>query len=169
MNNHFDGFFSDKRILNGIEISNIFFNLKKSIITKAVIMGFSQVTKSKEVRNILLRGNQIKQKHIELFSEVLTKENLPAPPTWDADVTDSTTPPFSDKLMMVLTGFLFNSAIAYYGAGLAASMRSDLILKYERFILEDLKYIEDWTDLMVKNQWMEQPPKASDRQQLAED
>ena len=48
-------------------------------------------------------------------------------------------------------------------------MRSDLILKYERFILEDLKYIEDWTDLMVKNQWMEQPPKASDRQQLAED
>jgi hypothetical protein len=47
-------------------------------------------------------------------------------------------------------------------------MRSDLVLKYERVILEDLKYVEDWTDFMIKNQWMEQPPKASDRKKLAE-
>ena len=76
------------------------------------------------------------------------------------DVTDSTVPPFSDKLMMYLTGFLFGTAIAYFGAGLGATMRSDLVLNYEEFILEDLKLAEDWTDLMVKNQWMEQASKS---------
>jgi hypothetical protein len=167
--NFFDGFFSDKRALNGSEISNIYFNLKKSIITKSIIIGFSQVAKSKEVRNILIKGSQIKQKHINLLTKELIKDNLAAPPSWDSEVTDSTIPPFSDKLMMYLTGCLFNSAIAYYGAGLGSTMRSDLILQYERFILENLKYVENWSDLMIKSQWMEQPPKAIDRKKLAED
>lgn len=167
--NFFDGFFSDKRTLNGIEMTNVFFNLKKSIVTKAIIIGFTQVAKSKDVRNILTRGLEIKAKHIDAFNQVLIKDNLPAPQSWDSDVTDSTTPPFSEKLMMYMTGFLFNTAISYYGAGLGATMRSDLILQYERFILEDLKYAEDWTDLMVKNRWLEQPPKAIDRKKLAEE
>ncbi|ULT54657.1 DUF3231 family protein [Neobacillus drentensis] len=166
--NFFDGFFSDQRTLNGQEISNVFFNLKKSIITKALITGFCQVASSKEVQKILKKALGIKQKHIDLFSRILTKDQLPAPPLWDSDVTDSTVPPFSDKLIMYLTGFLFGTAIAYYGAGLGTTMRSDLVLNYEQFILEDLKFAEDWTDLMVKNQWLEQPPKATDRKKLSE-
>ncbi|WP_174880711.1 DUF3231 family protein, partial [Metabacillus niabensis] len=125
--------------------------------------------KSKEVREILKKGLDIKSKHIKLFSHILTDDNLPAPQSWDSDVTDSTTPPFSDKLMMYLTGFLFNTAISYYGAGLGATMRSDLIVQYERFILEDLKYAKDWSDIMIKNLWMEQPPKAIDRKRLGEE
>lgn len=167
--NFFDGFFGDKRTLNGSEISNIFFNLKKSIITKALIIGFNQVAKSKEVRAILTKALKIKAKHIKIFSDVLVKDNLPAPPLWDSDVTDSTTSPFSDKLMMYMTGFLFNTAISYYGAAMVATMRSDLILQYERFILEDFKYAKEWTDLMIENRWLEQPPKAIDRKKIAEE
>lgn len=167
--NFFEGLFGDERTLNGSEISNIFFNLKKSIITKALIIGFNQVAKSKEVKAILTKALEVKSKHIKLFSDKLIKDDLPAPPSWDSDVTDSTTPPFSDKLMMYMTGFLFNTAIAYYGAGLGSTMRSDLILHYEKFILEDLKYVEDWADLMIKNQWLEQPPKATDRKAKAEE
>ncbi|PAD69188.1 hypothetical protein CHH83_10185 [Bacillus sp. 7586-K] len=168
-NNFFSGFFGDKRTLNGSEITNVFFNLKKSIVTKALLIGFCQVAKSKEVREILKKGLDINSKHIKLFSDILTDDNLPAPQSWDSDVTDSTTPPFSDKLMMYLTGFLFNTAISYYGAGLGATMRSDLIVQYERFILEDLKYAKDWSDIMIKNLWMEQPPKAIDRKRLGEE
>ena len=165
----FEGLFGDKRILNGNEISNIFFNLKKSIVTKALIIGFNQVAKSKEVRGILTKALEIKSKHITLFSDKLIKDNLPAPPSWDSDVTDSITPPFSDKLMMYMTGFLFNTAVAYYGAGLGSTMRSDLILQYEKIILENLKFVENWADLMVKYQWLEQPPKAIDRKEIAEE
>jgi spore coat protein CotF len=165
----FEGVLGDKRTLNGSEISNIFFNLKKSIVTKAIIIGFNQVTTSKDVRKILTKGMEIKHKHIDLFVQILMKDNLPAPQSWDSDVTDSIIPPFSDKLMMYMTGFLFSTAISYYGAGLGSTMRSDLILQYEKFILEDLKYVEDWTDLMLKYQWLEQPPKAPDRKKLAEE
>ena len=112
--------------------------MKKSFITKALITGFCQVVNSKEAKKILKKAVGIKQKHIDTFSQLLTKDQLPAPPLWDSDVTDSTTSPFSDKLMMYLTGFLFSTAIAYYGAGLGSTMRSDLVLNYERFILEDL-------------------------------
>ncbi|MFJ8248224.1 DUF3231 family protein [Peribacillus asahii] len=167
--NFFSGFFSDKRTLNGNEISNVFFNLKKSIVTKALIMGFNQVVKSKEAQKILTKGLEIKQKHIHLFSGVLTKDNLPAPQSWDSDVTDSTVPPFSGRLMMSLAGLLFGTAISYYGAGLGLTMRLDLVLQYERFILEDLNYMEDWTDFMVKNQWLEQSPKAIDRTEIAKE
>ncbi|WP_160725954.1 DUF3231 family protein [Bacillus sp. USDA818B3_A] len=45
---------------------------------------------------------------------------------------------------------------------------SYLVFRYEQFILEDLKFAEDWTDVMVNNQWLEQPPKATDRKKLAE-
>ncbi|HWO77817.1 MAG TPA: DUF3231 family protein [Bacillus sp. (in: firmicutes)] len=167
--NFFEGFFNDKRTLNGSEISNVFFNLKKSIVTKAILIGFNQVAKDKEVRKILTKGLEIKKKHIELFSQILMKDDLPAPQSWDSDVTYSTTPPFSDKLMMYLTGFLFNTAISYYGAGLGSTMRSDLIYHYERFILEDLAYAKDWANIMIKNQWLEQPPKAPDRKKIAEE
>ncbi|MEH7118761.1 DUF3231 family protein [Neobacillus vireti] len=63
---------------------------------------------------------------------------------------------------------MFSTAIAYYGADLGSTMRSDLVLNYERFILEDLNFAVEMTDLMVKNQWMEQPPKAADRKKLSE-
>ncbi|WP_420489970.1 DUF3231 family protein [Neobacillus vireti] len=36
----------------------------------------------------------------DIFSQLLTKDQLPAPPLWDSDVTDSTISPISDKLMM---------------------------------------------------------------------
>ncbi len=166
--NFFSGFFNDKRELNGSEISNLFFNLKKSILTKAILTGFNQVAKSEEVRDILRAGIKIKKKHINTFCKILTNDNLSSPPLWDSDVTDSTISPFSDKLMMHLTGFLFNTAISYYGAALGASMRTDLIIQYERFIFENLRYAEDWADFMIKNEWLEQPPKASERKKLAE-
>ena len=68
--------------------------------------------------------------------------------------------------MMSLAGLLFGTAISYY---LGLTMRSDLVLQYERFILEDLKYMEDWTDFMVENQWLEQPPKAIDRTEIVKE
>lgn len=44
-----DGFFGDKRPLAATEILSVSFNLKKSIMAKALSLGFSQVAQSKEV------------------------------------------------------------------------------------------------------------------------
>lgn len=161
------GWFGERRPLNGIEISNIIFNLKKSILRKSLILGFSQVAKSKQVRQFMTRGADIASKHIETFSSILHEDELPSPMSWESDVTDSTIAPFSDKLMMFHGGVLINAAIAYYGAGMAVCLRRDLAAQYARIISELIKLTEDAANIMIDNGWMEQPPLAVDRKALA--
>src|SRR5690606_35735111 len=56
------GFKSDKRPLNALEITHIFSNIQTNAIGKALIMGFSQVAQSKEIRAYFNRGQQIATK-----------------------------------------------------------------------------------------------------------
>ncbi|SDH86328.1 Protein of unknown function [Alteribacillus bidgolensis] len=57
----------------------------------------------------------------------------------------------------------------YYGKGLAASMRTDLITAYEETILKNLRVTKNWFKIMVKNNWLEQPPLAPNREEIAKD
>ncbi|UJF34832.1 DUF3231 family protein [Paenibacillus hexagrammi] len=161
------GWFGDKRPLNCIEITDILFNLKKSILAKAVTVGFSQVATTKEVRKFLLKASQIKDRHIQMFNSLLSEENLASPPTLESEISSSTHTPFSEKLMMFQVGFLFSSAMVYYGSGMASSPRRDLAPKYIIAITDDMKFGEDWMQIMIENQWLEQPPLAIDRLNLA--
>lgn len=165
--NFLAGWFGEKRPLSCIEITDIYFNLKKSILAKAVTVAFSQVAHSKHIRDFLLKAVNTKDSHIQMFNDVLNFENLPAPPTLEAEITDSTTSPFSDKLIMFQIGFLFSTAMVYYGAGWASSPRRDLSPKYLMAISGDLKIGNDWINLMIENGWLEQPPLAEDRRELA--
>jgi hypothetical protein len=161
------GWFGEKRPLNSIEISNIFFNLTKDIVSRALQIGFSQVAKSKEVREFMVRGVDMTYKHIEAFSSILHKNDLPSPKHWESEVTNSTVSPFSDKLMMFHAQVLVNAAVGFYGAGMAVCMRRDLAVQYQRIISETQVYAEDGGNIMINNGWMEQPPKADDRKELA--
>jgi len=102
-----------------------------------------------------------------MFNELLNKENLPAPPTLEAEVTNSTTSPFSEKLMMYQVGFLFTTAMVYYGTGWASSPRRDLTPHYMMAISGDVKIGNDWLDMMIDIGWLEQPPLAENRAELA--
>jgi len=55
---------------------------------------------------------------------------------------------------------LFKAAQNYNGAGLASSMRTDLVATYDSTILQNLLITKNWFDLMVENKWLEQPPLA---------
>jgi hypothetical protein len=165
--NFLAGWFGEKRPLSCIEITDIYFNLKKSILAKTITVAFSQVAKSKNVRDFLLKAAKTKDTHIQMFHDLLNMENLPSQPTLEAEITDSITSPFSDKLMMFLVGFLFTTAMVYYGTGWAASVRMDLTPKYTKAISGDLKIGHDWFDLMIDYGWLEQPPLAEDRKKLA--
>lgn len=161
------GWFGTTRPLSCLEINNVYFNLKKSILTKEFFIGFSQVAKLKEVRQFMVKGIYVAQKHIEMFSSVMHEDHVSTPPLWDSDVTNSTTSPFSDRLLMYHTGYLVNIAIGYYGAALATSMRKDLIKNCEAAIMRDLKILDSWSEIMIDNGWLEQPPLAEDRKALA--
>lgn len=166
---YLDGFWGDKRPLSAIEIGNISLNLKKSIMAKTLGIAFSQIAGSKEIRKFLTDAVQTSNDHIQLLSKKLKDDNLPVPMSWETEITESTDSPFSDKLIMFHTGFLFLTSQSYHGLGLAGSMRSDLILDYERIILKDLTVAKNWFDLMIKNKWLEQPPIAPNRKEIAKD
>lgn len=164
-----DGFFGKGRKLAATEIISISLNLKKSIMAKTLSIAFSQVAQTKEVRKFLTDSEKTADQQIKAFSKIMQTDNLPVPKSWETEVTTSTDTPFSDKLMLYHIGFLFQAAQNYHGAGLATSMRTDLVAAYEGTILKNLMVTKQWFDIMVKNKWLEQPPLAPNRTEIAKE
>jgi hypothetical protein len=164
-----DGFFGKGRKLAATEIISISFNLKKSIMAKTLSIAFSQVAQSKEVRKFLEDSEKTADKQIKAFSKIMQTDNLPAPKSWETEVTTSTDSPFSDKLIMYHIGFLYQAAQAYHGLGLASAMRADLVTAYESIILKNLMVTKKWFNIMVQNKWLEQPPLAPNRKEIAKE
>ena len=161
------GFFGKRRPLNVVEITNIYNNMIQNQLGRTVCTAFSQVAKSTQVRDYFLRGRDISDKHVEIFGSLLSDEFLPSASAWDTLPTDSTTSPFSDKLLLVMKSGLNAVGIAHYGRSLGTSPRRDLGALYTRLIAEIGLYAEDGANIMIKNGWMEQIPQAPDRDQLA--
>jgi hypothetical protein len=164
-----DGFFGKGRTLAATEIISISLNMKKNIMAKTLSIAFSQVAGSKEVRKFLTESEETADGQIKAFAKILQADNLPVPKSLETEVTVSTDSPFSDKLLMYHMGFLFQAAQNYHGAGLASSMRTDLVATYESTILQNLMVTKKWFTIMVKNKWLEQPPLAPNRTELAKE
>jgi hypothetical protein len=162
-----DGLFGKGRSLSATEIISISFNLKKNIMAKTLSIAFSQVAHSKEVRKFLSDSEKTADQQIQTFAKIMHEDNLPIPRSWETEVTTSTDSPFSDKLMMYHTGFLFQAAQVYHGTGLASAMRTDLVTTYESIVLKNIMVTKKWFDIMTKNKWLEQPPLAPNRKELA--
>lgn len=160
-------FFGDQRPLAATEIIALSLNIKKKILEKSLSIGFSQVTQSQEVRKFLEKAESASNQQIQALSKLLKADNLPVPMSWETEVTNSQDSPFSDKLMMFHIGFLLQSAQSYHGAGLASAMRMDLVATYEKIILKNLMITKEWFNIMTKNKWLEQPPLAPNRKDIA--
>jgi hypothetical protein len=146
------GFLGERRTLNAIEITHLFTNVETNDIGKAIITGFSQVAKSKQVRQYMIRGRDISAKHIEVFSSLLMEDHLPAPMIWDTGLMDSTVNPFSDKLMMSHIASLSAAGIGNYGVAISASQRRDLGVTYSRLLSEISQYAEDGANIVIENE-----------------
>ncbi|EKN66477.1 hypothetical protein BABA_15247 [Neobacillus bataviensis LMG 21833] len=164
-----DGFFGKGRRLAATEIISISLNLKKSIMAKTLSIAFSQVAQTKEVRKFLMDTEKTSDGQIKSFTKIMQSDNLPVPKSWETEVTTSADSPFSDKLMLYHIGFLFQAAQNYHGAGLASAIRTDLVAAYEGTILKNLMVTKKWFDLMVQNKWLEQPPLAPNRKEIAKE
>lgn len=161
------GYFGNRRPLLAVEIGNLHFNAERNALGMAVIVGFSQVSKSTEVRSFFERGRDISRKHLEIFNSILEEDFLNGVPSQAQEVTDSTTPTFSDKLMMFHINTLIASSIGQYGISMATAPRHDLGVTYQRLILEIIRFSNDGANMMIDHGWIEQPPIAVDRKNLA--
>ncbi|MBN8203293.1 DUF3231 family protein [Bacillus sp. NTK034] len=161
------GLFGDKRPPNVIEISNIYMNLKKNAMGKTIMVGFSQVAQSKEVGQFMVRGRDIAAKHTKVFAGMLEESYLPVSMSWDMEVTDSTDPPFSDKLMMFMTTSLIALSAGIYATSAASSARKDIAINFIRLSAEIANFAEDGANILIKNGWFEEPPHPADHDELA--
>jgi len=162
------GWFGNRRPLNAVEVSHLYINIQTNTVGKALFIGFSQVAQSKQVRKQMERGSQIAGKHIEVFSSLLSENNLPSPETWDHLVHTSNAQTFSDKLIMFHTSLMCTAEIGNYGAAIGGSMRRDLSTQYTRLLGEIGLFAEDTVNIMIDNAWLEQIPLTADRHKIAE-
>ncbi|MCQ6279618.1 DUF3231 family protein [Bacillus sp. EB600] len=165
--NYLNGFLGDIRPLHALEIAHLHDNIENNVTSKALLIGFSQVAKNETIREFFIRGKEMTNKHIESSAQQLHKENLPSPPLLDHLVSDSTFSPFSDKLMLAHKIEMFSMKIRTAGNGASLSGRRDLSGMYAKFIADIGLYVQDGAKIMIDQGWMEQPPKAIDRDDLA--
>lgn len=162
------GYIGEQRPLLGVEIGSLVYNAKRNALGQAIITGFSQVAQDKKVRKYLEKGREISGKHLEIFSSLLNQDYLSqGTMNLTSEVTDSTVSPFSDKLMMFHITTLIASGIGQYGRAMSTSPRHDIGVKYSRLIAEIAKYSNEGAKIMIDNGWMERPPEAADRKDLA--
>lgn len=163
------GYFGDKRPLHALEISHLYDNIENNVTSKALLIGFSQVAKTEKVQKFMLRGKEITSKHIEVYSQQLHKDNLPSPTLIDDLVSTSTFAPFSDKLMIWHKIDMFSMKIRSYANGISLNGRRDIGAIYAKSLMDVSLFVEDGANIMIDYGWMEQPPEAVDREDLAKD
>ncbi|WP_404428195.1 DUF3231 family protein [Sutcliffiella horikoshii] len=159
--------FNKQRPINTVEISHLYMNIQTNLIGTKLALSFAQVSPKEEVQKFMLTGKDIAKKHIKIFSAKLIDNDVQSPISADISITDSTIPPFSDKLMMFHFALLSAAGIGNYATAAAASQRSDLVLEYERLSLEIAQYTKDGANIMINNKWLEQPPGTLDKEKLA--
>ncbi|MFE8699997.1 DUF3231 family protein [Cytobacillus sp. FJAT-54145] len=161
------GWFGDRRPMNALEIMHFYNNMTRNIIGKALLLGFAQTAGLQEVRNYMARGLHIADKVVEFMAHILSEENISQPPTLESEVLKSTTPPFSDKLIMFQVTQLSGMSLGYYGVALGTVSRRDLGSKFMRITMEAVMYAEDGANILIDHGWMEKPPSAIDNIEIA--
>lgn len=163
---YLNGFFGDVRPLHALEIAHLYDNLENNATSRCVLTGFAQVAQSPRARDYFIKGEQLSDNHIEVCTQFLYRDDLPAQPQIAQYVTDCTFPPFSDKIMLFHKIDMFSMRIRTYANSMAVNGRHDLSVAYAKFLLDVGTYIQDGAKIMIDNGWMEQPPQAADRDAL---
>jgi hypothetical protein len=157
----------EKRPLNVVEISEIFFNIERNYFGLILLTGFIQVARNETIKRHLTKGKQLVLKQIQFLNQLLVEDDLLGTIMVNSEVTDSTVTPFSDKLVMFLISTLNSTGLAYIGHALSTSARVDLSTGYARLIPEIMQYGKEGFSIMIDRAWLEQPPLAPDRKAMA--
>ncbi len=160
------GLIGTHRPLTAVELAHISKNTETNSIGRTFVSGLSQTALSPDVRKYMERGAEIALKQEAVFRDLLQKEGVPMPSTWDSTISKSIDAPFSDKLMMSHVMNLSAVSVGGYGVAMGLSLRKDLVGHYTSLMAEIMQYASDGTKLMIENNWLEQPPQNVDREAL---
>lgn len=156
-----------KRPLNVIELSEMFFNVERNYFGLVLLNGFIQVTNDETIQKFLIKGKDLALKQISFLNEKMIKEDLMGSIMVNSEVSTSTVSPFSDRLIINLITLLNTQGVHFVGHALSVTSRVDLVNEYLKLIPEILLYGKNGTDIMIDRGWLEEPPHTPDRKGLA--
>ncbi|RSD28997.1 DUF3231 family protein [Mesobacillus subterraneus] len=160
------GLIGHRRPLLGVEIAHLGINIEVANVAKTFLLGFSQVAQSKKISDYFKEGYDLGKKMVEDFMIKLKEDDNSYPSTWDSTITNSTDAPFSDKLMLFHTNLQSAIGIGDFGLAIAASLRKDVTVNYESYILRVGTYAEEGAKILIDHGWFEKPPQSIDRELL---
>ncbi|UOY91042.1 DUF3231 family protein [Ectobacillus sp. JY-23] len=161
-----DSWFGEQQPMNVIELSELFFAIERNYIGVLLMMGLIQVTHDKNIKEYLIKGKTLAEKQIEVFNKMLKEDEQLGCIPLSMEVTNSTTPPFSDHLIMFLVTATTAAGISSLASALGTSMRKDLAARYLKIIAEIISYSSEGFNVMVERGWLEQPPQPVNRHDL---
>lgn len=147
------GIIGNKRPLNAIELSEIFFNIERNYFSVLIMIGFAQVIKDKKLTDHIMKGKTLSENQISFFNNLLMKEDLLGTVPVNMEVTDSTLSPFSDKLIFSMINALNSVDISLISHAMSVSMRTDLTAQYTKIIAEVMLYAKETFDILVQKRW----------------
>ncbi|WP_342048692.1 DUF3231 family protein [Bacillus sp. OTU530] len=162
-----NGFFGHVRPLHALEITHFYDNIENNLASKALLIGFSQVAKNEKVQDLFERGRELVTLNTESYMQKLHDEHLPSPSFRDDLVTTSTFAPFSDKLMLFHKIDMFSMKLRSFGNSVAVNGRNDIALLYTKSLMKNSAFVQEAAKIAIENGWLEQPPRAVDREKLA--
>ncbi|MUV38741.1 hypothetical protein JNUCC1_02612 [Lentibacillus sp. JNUCC-1] len=148
-----------KRELSVVEFGPLYRSVETNITGMQLMEGFSKTTEDSDVKKHFLAGKALSKKQISAVSKVLLDNDIHPPATHGGTVTNSTVPPFSDKLMMFCNYLLSGLSMSGNGFGAGFSLRNDLQVKNAMFGKSIFQYQREGIHLMIAKGWLEEPPK----------
>lgn len=165
--NFLSKWFGPQRMLNVMEISEMFFNIERNYFGLILLTSFIQVVKDEEIKRLLIKGKELSIDQIKFINDKLMQDDMLGSIMVNTEVTRSTVSPFSDKLILNLLNVLNSSALIYIGNALSVTTRLDLTAEYAKIITKIMNLGKDVTDLLIEREWLEEPPLVPNRKELA--
>ncbi|MCM3537639.1 DUF3231 family protein [Priestia endophytica] len=147
-----------KRPLNTVEMAHIYHAIESNMMGMQMIFGFAQCAENKEVGKFFSKGGELAKRMIKELGNFFLEDNIPVPGIAGGNVTTSTIPPFSDKLMLYCVSLFCSFSLGGNSLGTAFSLRNDLPRKLSVFMKDIFQYAHEGAKIMIKHGWMEEPP-----------
>jgi hypothetical protein len=146
-----------------MEMANLYSILNLLIMMETLFTGFAQTSALEEITDLFHEGVKLVKKQYNLLAEFLKDQELPVPPTYTAEVTDSKKRVFSDRIMISHMAGLFGSLVSQYGFSLGSVMKHDLLAAYTTQIGKAGVFSEKVTKFLIEREWLEKVPGAISR------
>jgi len=160
---YLNGWFGDSRPANSMEIANLYLIIDTLLIIEALSIGFAQTSDSEEVVELFQKGADIAKKQYSALGELLKKDELPIPPSYSAEVSDSKVRIFSDRIMVNHLAGLFGTLLSQYGFSLGTIMNNEWVATFSAQITKAGAFSEKITRFLIEREWLEKIPGAVPR------